>query len=252
MPTLSGSGAPSSGDFVSPGSISPSMQINLFTLFPEVHPGHLGVSILGKARDLGLWRLNVVNIRDFAFDKHAQVDDTPYGGGPGMVMRSDVIDRALASVYQKPSPAQKLIYLSPRGAPLKQAYAARLAQEQELGLLCGRFEGVDERVLNYWGIEEVSIGDYVLTNGDIAAQVLLDSILRLRPGVLGDAESFADESFSGGLLEYPQYTKPRNFHDMEVPEVLISGHHGRIETWRREKALEITKARRPDLLDKKF
>lgn len=237
------------------------MRINIFTLFPEVHPGHLGLSVLGRALEAQKWSLNIVNIRDYAEDKHKQVDEVPYGGGPGMVMRPDVLDRALEACYGSPADIDDklgnggkgvLLYPSPRGKPLRQEISRTLSSYDHIGLICGRFEGVDNRVLDYWQVREISIGDYVLTNGDLAAQVILDSILRLRPNILGDNLSVQDESFAGdGLLEYPHYTRPRVFRGLEVPAVLISGHHGEIAKWRQQQSYEITKKNRPDLLKDK-
>jgi tRNA (guanine37-N1)-methyltransferase len=224
--------------------------VKVFTLFPEVFPGVLGSSIVGKALEKNLWSLAAINLRDYAYDKHKQVDDIAYGGGPGMVMRPDVIDAALTAHYgQADSQArpERLIYLSPKGAPFTQAKAHQLAGCQNVGLLCGRFEGVDQRVLEHWNFDEISIGDYVLSNGELAAQVLIDACVRLIPGVLGASESLAEESFSQGLLEYPHYTRPREWKDCIVPEVLLSGNHQKIESWRKEQAKSITMARRPDL-----
>jgi tRNA (guanine37-N1)-methyltransferase len=222
------------------------LKVKVFTLFPETFPGVLGVSLVGKALAEGLWSLDVVNLRDFAFDKHKQVDDSAFGGGPGMVMRPDVIDAALSHHYLGGRP-QKLIYLSPRGDPLTQAFSQEIATAETLGLLCGRFEGVDQRVLDHWDFQEVSLGDFVLSGGEIAAQALIDSCVRLVPGVLGAPESLEEESFSKNLLEYPHYTRPRVWKDCNVPKVLLSGNHQMIYAWRKEQAEEITKARRPDL-----
>lgn len=216
----------------------------ILTLFPEVFPGPLGVSLAGKALERGVWALEALDIRDFTRDKHRSVDDTPFGGGAGMVMRPDVLDRALASVEDRPGP---VIYLSPRGAVLDQPMVRSLAREPGLTLLCGRYEGVDERVLEARGIAEVSIGDFVLSGGEVAAMAALDAVVRLLPGVMGNAESETDESFERGLLEYPHYTRPAEWQGRAVPEVLQSGHHDRIRRWRREQAETITRARRPDL-----
>lgn len=224
------------------------MQVNILTLLPELFPGSLGASVLGKALKAGLWSLDVVNIRDFAVGKHANVDDTPYGGGAGMLMRADVISPAIDSIV---SPGRK-IHLSPRGKPLTQKMALELSQEKYLTLLCGRFEGVDQRVLDYHKVEEISIGDYVLVGGEVAAQVLLETVLRLIPGVLGESHSTQEESFGltedyAGLLEYPHYTKPPSWNGLDVPEVLLCGHHGKIKKWRKEQAERLTKSRRPDM-----
>ena len=221
------------------------LQIKVFTLYPDIFPGPLGISVLGKALEKGVWSLDVVNIRDFALDKHKTVDDPVYGGGPGMVARPDVLDRALKKHAIPPPKA--LIYLSPRGIPLTQEHVKRLAQTSSIGLLCGRFEGVDQRVLDVWNFEEISVGDYVLTGGELPAMVLIDAVVRLLPGSLGDQASLEDESFSQGLLEYPQYTRPSVWEGHRVPAVLLSGNHGQIETWRTEQAKALTRLRRPDL-----
>lgn len=222
------------------------LNVKVYTIFPELFPGFLGYSLTGKALENGKWSLSCVNIRDYAFDKHGSVDDTPCGGGAGMVMRPDVLGNALKQNYQ----TGRLIYMSPRGKPLTQKLAHELAQEDNLSIICGRFEGVDERVLEAYGVEEVSIGDYILTGGEQAAQIMLDSIIRLLPGVLGNSESTSDESFENILLEHPQYTRPTEWEGRTVPDVLLSGHHQNIARWRHEQALEVTKQRRPDLLQK--
>jgi tRNA (guanine37-N1)-methyltransferase len=224
------------------------MQINILTLFPEMFPGALGYSIIGDALERGLWTLNAVNIRDFATDKHKTVDDTPFGGGAGMVMKPDVIEAALTSL---PQPGRK-IYLSPRGKPLTQALAAEFSGESALTLLCGRYEGVDARVLEAYGVEEVSIGDYVLAGGEVAAMALLEAVLRLLPGVLGNSATLNEESFSQSLLEYPHYTRPAKWFDKtgqiwDIPPVLASGHHAAIQAWRQEQSEALTRSRRPDL-----
>jgi tRNA (guanine37-N1)-methyltransferase len=216
----------------------------VLTLFPEVFPGPLGISLAGKGLERGLWRLEALDIRDFARDKHRSVDDTPFGGGAGMVMRPDVVDRALESVAGRPGP---VVYLSPRGRVLTQDVVRELAAKPGLTLLCGRYEGVDERVLEARGVQELSVGDFVLSGGEVAAMLALDTIVRLLPGVMGNEASEADESFERGLLEYPQYTRPADWQGRPVPEVLLSGHHERIRQWRREQAERITEARRPDL-----
>ena len=224
----------------------------ILTLFPEAFPGVLGVGLIGRALKEGLWSLDVLDIRGFATDRHRTVDDTPAGGGPGMVMRPDVVaaavDAAQAGVLPGISGARwPLIYLSPRGRPLSQARVADIAAGEGVTLLCGRYEGVDQRVLEARGIEEISIGDYVLTGGEPAALVLLDAVVRLRPGVLGNAASTVEESFARGLLEHPHYTRPAVWEGRKVPEVLLSGHHARVAEWRRAQALAITRDRRPDL-----
>ncbi|CCQ72566.1 tRNA (guanosine(37)-N1)-methyltransferase TrmD [Magnetospira sp. QH-2] len=221
----------------------------VLTLFPEMFPGPLGLSLAGKALETGAWALETVDIRAFARDKHASVDDTPFGGGPGMVMRADVIDAAIRAATENAADVP-LIYLSPRGAPLTQARVAELAGGPGVALLCGRYEGVDERVLAARSVEEVSLGDFVLSGGEPAALALIDACVRLLPGVMGSADSGDEESFERGLLEYPHYTRPREWRGMEVPEVLLSGHHGKVRAWRLAQAEQTTKARRPDLWER--
>lgn len=216
----------------------------VLTLFPEMFPGSLGLSLAGKALERGLWALEVLEIRDFAGDRHRSVDDQPFGGGPGMVLRPDVVDEALAAAADRPGP---VIYLSPRGALLDQARVRDLAAEPGVTLLCGRYEGVDQRVLESRAIEEVSIGDYVLSGGEPGAIVLIDAVVRLLPEVMGNALSSGEESFEAGLLEYPHYTRPAQWQGHQVPEVLQSGHHEKIRQWRRAEAERITEQRRPDL-----
>jgi tRNA (guanine37-N1)-methyltransferase len=216
----------------------------VLTLFPDMFPGPLGTSLAGTALKEGRWKLEVANIRDFATDKHRTVDDTPFGGGPGMVMRADVLDQALETVSE---PGLETIYLSPRGRLLDQETVKRLAASPGVTLLCGRFEGVDERVIAKRGLTEVSIGDYVLSGGEPAALVLIDACVRLLPGVLGAAETLDEESFERGLLEYPHYTRPADWCGRSVPDVLLSGHHEKIRAWRLAQAEEITRQRRPDL-----
>ena len=219
----------------------------VLTLYPELFPGPLGASILGRGVGEGLWALETVNIRDFSDNKYGSVDDTPAGGGAGLVMRADILAAAIDSVSRNGRP---LICLSPRGAPLTQSRAASLAAGPGLIALCGRFEGIDERLFAARDIEEVSIGDFVLAGGEIAAMALIEACVRLIPGVLGSASSLGEESFDGGLLEYPQYTRPREFEGRAIPDVLLSGDHRRIADWRREQRLEITRTRRPDLLER--
>ncbi|SDG06561.1 tRNA (Guanine37-N(1)-) methyltransferase [Limimonas halophila] len=216
----------------------------VLTLFPEVFPGPLGVSLAGKALERGIWHLDALDIRAHAYDKHGSVDSPPLGGGAGMVMRPDVVDAALASVADRPGP---VVYLSPRGRVLDQSVVRELAGEPGLTLLCGRYEGVDERVLEARNVAELSVGDVVLSGGEVAAMLVLDAVVRLLPGVMGNAESGADESFESGLLEHPHYTRPAEWQGRRAPNVLLSGHHARIRQWRRDQAERITKARRPDL-----
>jgi tRNA (guanine37-N1)-methyltransferase len=213
------------------------------TLFPDMFPGPLGFSLAGDARDRGIWRLETVDIRRFARDKHRSVDDTPFGGGPGMVLRPDVVDAAIAGT-QAPGP---LILLSPRGQPLSQGRVRELAAGPGVRLLCGRFEGVDQRVIEAHRIEELSLGDFVLSGGEPAAIALIDACVRLLPGVLGKDASLEEESFTGGLLEYPHYTRPQDWQGMSVPEVLVSGHHEKVRQWRKAEAEAATRERRPDL-----
>jgi tRNA (guanine37-N1)-methyltransferase len=222
-----------------------SFRATVLTLYPEMFPGFLGLSLSGKALDAGLWSLETVQIRDFASGKHRNADDTPAGGGAGMVMRADVLARAIDSVEDD---GRVRILLSPRGRPLTQEMARKFGQNAGVVLVCGRFEGVDQRVIDARRLEEVSIGDYILSGGEPAAMILLDAIVRLLPGVMGNEASGAFESFENGLLEYPHYTRPQSFEGVEIPDVLTSGNHAKIEQWRRDKALKLTQERRPDLL----
>lgn len=222
----------------------------IVTLFPDVFPGVLGASLTGKALERGLWRLEPIDLRSFGEGRHRNVDDTPAGGGAGMVLRADVIDRALrAAADGTPTDRARwpVIYLSPRGRPLTQARVRALAQTDGITLLCGRFEGVDQRVLDHHGVEEISIGDYVLTGGELAAQVLIDATVRLIPRVLGNQASVGEESFSTGLLEHPHYTRPALWAGRAIPPVLLGGNHAQIEAWRRDEAERLTRERRPDL-----
>ncbi|MDR3425600.1 MAG: tRNA (guanosine(37)-N1)-methyltransferase TrmD [Alphaproteobacteria bacterium] len=223
------------------------MLVTILTLFPDLFPGPLGASLPGKALKDGLWSLETLDIRSFARDKHASVDDTPYGGGAGMVMRPDVVDDALRGAEAKFGAASRKIYLSPRGRVLDQPLVRELAAEKSLLLLCGRYEGVDQRVIDAQGLEEISLGDFVLAGGEIAAMALIEACVRLLPGVLGNAATLGEESFEAGLLEYPHYTRPAVWKDAAVPEVLISGHHEKVRLWRQEQAEKITRERRPDL-----
>jgi tRNA (guanine37-N1)-methyltransferase len=216
----------------------------VLTIFPEVFPGPLAGSLAGKALEAGTWALETVDIRDFARDKHRTVDDTPFGGGPGMVMRPDVVDAALDAVAERPGP---VLAMSPRGAPLDQHRIASLAAGPGVTLLCGRYEGIDQRVIEARDLEEVSLGDFVLSGGEPAALALIDAVVRLLPGVLGAAASLGEESFERGLLEYPHYTRPAEWQGRAVPEVLLSGHHEKVRAWRLAQAEEITRRRRPDL-----
>ncbi len=228
--------------------------VKVLTILPEMFPGALGASLIGKALSEHIWSLEVLDIRDFARNKHRTVDDTPAGGGPGMVMKPDVVAAAIDAA-QADVPASShgdrarwpVIYLSPRGRPLTQARVRELAEGDGLTLLCGRFEGVDQRVLEAREVEEVSIGDFVLTGGEIPAMALIDAVVRLRPGVLGNAESTVEESFSRGLLEHPHYTRPQAWEGREIPEILLSGHHAKIAGWRLSQGEGLTKERRPDL-----
>lgn len=222
-------------------------QATIVTIFPEMFPGPLGVSLTGQALTAGRWRLDCLNIRDFGLGRHRQVDDTPAGGGAGMVMRPDVLGPAIDAALSH-APNLPRIYLSPRGVPLTQNRVRALADGPGVLLLAGRFEGVDQRVIDGRDLEEISIGDYVLSGGEIAAMVLMDACVRLLPGVLGAEASLAEESFESGLLEYPQYTKPRTWEGRTVPDVLLSGDHKRVAEWRRREAERLTRERRPDLL----
>ncbi len=219
----------------------------ILTIFPEMFPGPLGASLAGQALAEGRWRLDAIGIRDFAMDRHRSVDDTPAGGGPGMVMRADVLGSAIDGARERHA-GLPLIHPSPRGRPLTQARVRELSAGPGVMLLCGRFEGVDERVIQARGAEEISIGDYILSGGEVAAMVIIEAAVRLLPGVMGAAASAAEESFENGLLEYPHYTRPREWEGRAIPDVLLSGDHRRIAKWRREEAERVTRARRPDLL----
>ena len=219
----------------------------VLTIFPEMFPGPLGLSLAGKALADGKWQLGVIDIRDFATDKHRSVDDTPAGGGAGMVMRADIAAAAVDAARAGAGPGTPTLYLSPRGRALTQQRARALAQGPGAILLCGRFEAIDQRVLDARDIEEISIGDYVLSGGELAAQVLIDACVRLLPGVAGNETSLAEESFASGLLEYPHYTRPREWEGRPIPEVLLSGDHNKIAEWRRAEAEKLTEQRRPDL-----
>jgi len=232
--------------------------VQVLSLFPEMFPGPLGHSLAGRALENDLWSLQTHQIRDYALNKHRNVDDTPAGGGPGMVMRADVLGLAIDEVLRKrPETVSKgqnnwpenwpVVYLSPRGKRFDQAMAKKFASCDGITLICGRFEGIDERILEAREIQEVSLGDFVLSGGEVAALTLMDAVVRLLPGVIGEPETLEEESFETGLLEYPHYTRPQVWEDREIPEVLLSGHHGKIREWRREQAEKLTQERRPDL-----
>lgn len=224
------------------------MKIDILTLFPEMFDGVLGTSIIGRARENGILDIDVINIRDFAKNKHKQADDYPYGGGPGMVMSPQPLFDAFYHVLES-SPSARVIYFSPQGKTLRQDMAEQYANMEHLVLLCGHYEGVDQRVIDRFVDEEISIGDYILTGGELPSMVFIDCISRLMPGVLGSSQSAEDESFSKGLLEHPQYTRPQVYEGMSVPQVLLSGHHMEIEKWRRRESLRSTLYKRPDLLE---
>ena len=222
-------------------------QAQVFTLYPEIFPGPLSKGLYGKALSNKIWDLKVVNIRDAAEDKHKTVDDTPFGGGAGMLLKADVLAR---SIDQNKKVGERIFYLTPKGKKFDQKFAQELSQENSINLICGHFEGIDERILSTRNIEEISIGDFILSGGEIATFVVLDSILRLLPGVLGNDQSKNDESFTNGLLEYPQYTKPKIWEEKSVPEVLLSGDHNKIKDWRLSQSEAITRLRRKDLWKK--
>ena len=234
-------------DLMAESRLARAWQAQVITLFPNAFPGVLGESLTGKALKDGLWQCQPIDLRPFGIGKHRNVDDTPAGGGAGMVLRADVLSAAIEHARATAPNPLKTIYLSPRGRRFDQAMARHFAALPGLTLLCGRFEGVDQRVLDHYAIEEVSLGDFVLTGGEIAAQALLDATVRLLPGVLGNAESIEEESFSNGLLEHPHYTRPAEWQGRSIPDVLMSGHHGEIARWRRARSEEITRQRRPDL-----
>ena len=222
-------------------------QARIVTLFPEAFPGTLGLSLTGRALQQGLWQLHTHNLRDFGVGKHRNVDDTPAGGGAGMVMRADVVGAAIEQAQSHARGRWPILYMSPRGRPFDQAMARDLARCDGVTMLCGRFEGVDQRVLDHFGMTEVSLGDFVMTGGEIAAQAMLDATVRLLPGVLGNAQSAVDESHASGLLEHNQYTRPAQWQGLDIPPVLQSGNHAEIARWRREQSEKLTKDRRPDL-----
>jgi tRNA (guanine37-N1)-methyltransferase len=246
--TISASARPR--ELMTDRSVKGAWQARIITLFPEAFPGTLGLSLTGKALDSGLWTLQTIDLRTFGEGRHRDVDDSPAGGGAGMVLRPDIVADALneAAIGTPPDRARwPVVYLSPRGRPFSQAMAKGWAQADGLTLLCGRFEGVDQRVIDAYAVEEVSLGDFVLTGGEIAAQALIDATVRLIPRVLGNQASTEEESFSAGLLEFPQYTRPSDWQGRAIPEVLRSGHHANIATWRKATAERLTKERRPDL-----
>jgi tRNA (guanine37-N1)-methyltransferase len=224
-----------------------SFAADIITLFPELFPGPLGASVIGRGAAQGLWSLRLTQLRDFATDRHHSVDDSPAGGGAGMVLKPDVLAAAIDAVSGQNDPRPRLL-MSPRGRPLTQERARALAYGPGAVIVCGRFEGVDERVIEARNLEEISIGDYVLAGGEVAAMVLLEAVVRLIPGVLGKDESHQDESFENGVLEYPHYTRPQSFEGRDIPAVLTSGDHGRVAQWRRAESERLTRARRPDLL----
>ena len=219
----------------------------VFTLYPEYFPGYLSKGLFGKAMSEKIWNLETVNIRDYSHDKHKTVDDTPYGGGNGMLIKADVLAKSLD---EKIKEKEKIIYLSPKGKLFNHKYAKEFSSEKSLNLICGHFEGIDERIIQSRNIEEISIGDFVLSGGEAAAFIILDAVLRFLPGVLGNENSTEDESFENGLLEYPQYTKPQIWEDKSVPDVLLSGDHAKIKDWRLSQSEAITRDRRPDLWQK--
>lgn len=232
------------------------LEIIILTAYPEIFPGTLGHSILGKALEEKKWSLDIVNLHDFGIDERKNIDDEPFGGGPGMVIRADVVENALLSIDYPKDLKRQLIYLTPSGRPLKQSNLLEFIEFNQLIILCGRFEGVDERAIKILNFMELSIGDYVLVGGEIASQVLVEGCIRLLPGVLGQPESLLEESFSSNLLEYPQYTRPQVWkdaqnNDHDVPEILLSGHHEKIKEWRKDKSIKKTQLVRPDLLEQK-
>jgi len=226
-----------------------SFSADIVTLFPDLFPGPLGASVIGRGLSDGLWQLRVTQLRDFATDRHRTVDDTPSGGGAGMVLRPDILAHAIDTVSPADDPRPRLL-MSPRGEPLTQKLAHDLAEGSGAVIVCGRFEGIDQRVIEARNLREISVGDYVLAGGEVAAMVLLEAVVRLIPGVLGAPDSRVEESFEAGLLEYPHYTRPQVFEDRPIPDVLVSGDHARIARWRHEQSVALTRTRRPDLLKK--
>jgi len=236
-------------DLMAEAPLARAWRVSVVTLFPQAFPGVLGESLTGKALRDGLWQCDTLDLREFGIGKHRNVDDTPAGGGAGMVLRADVVGPALEAAQRRHPPGTPIYYLSPRGPRFTQATARAWAQDAGLILLCGRFEGVDQRVLDHFNVAEISLGDFVLTGGEIAAQAMLDATVRLLPGVLGNALSTAEESHANGLLEHSQYTRPAEWQGRTIPDVLISGHHGQVAKWRQEAAETLTRARRPDMWD---
>lgn len=225
-------------------------QATVLTLYPEMFPSTLGHSLIGKAKDNGLWELETINIRDFATDKHQTVDDAAFGGGPGMVMKPDVMHKALEHACPEGPNSQQVIYFSPRGKNFTHSKIKQLANSKKIVMICGRFEGIDQRVLDFWAVEELSLGDFILCGGEVAALALIEACVRLLPGVVGSSESLQDESFATGLLEYPHYTRPSHWNGIAVPQILLSGHHAKITAWRQQMSEDITRQRRPDLWDR--
>ena len=221
---------------------------DVLTLYPEMFPGPLGKSLSGKALKKGIWSLNIYDLKEYGLGPHKSVDEKPSGGGPGMVLRADVIDTAISHCFKKDRP---LIYFSPKGKPLNQDTIEKFSSTKGVSIICGHFEGIDQRIIDLHDIEEISIGDYILSGGEIATIVFLDSLVRLLPDVLGNDNSKKIETFTDGLLEYPQYTKPNEFKGMKIPDILLSGNHKAIKEWQENQALSLTKLRRPDLIDKK-
>ncbi|QXK91584.1 tRNA (guanosine(37)-N1)-methyltransferase TrmD [Neoehrlichia mikurensis] len=224
------------------------MIFNILTIFPQMFPGPLSYSIIGKALKKGIWSLNIIDIRSFAHDKHKTVDDRPYGGGPGMIMKADVVGLAIDHVISKHSNT-KLIYMSPSGKTLTQNISRQIVHFTNITILCGRFEGIDKRILDFYNFQEISIGDYILSGGELAAMVLIDSCVRLIAGIIGNTDSLIDESFNNGL-EYPQYTRPSTWMGLDVPDVLLSGNHKKIKEWQKKQSYDITKQKRPELVKK--
>ena len=223
------------------------MNIKILTLFPRMFEAPMGESIIGRAKDNGIVNIEYFDIRQYSDNKHKSVDDYPYGGGPGMVMQVQPLFSALESINAKNG---RVIYMSPKGRSLNQQLSVELSREANLTIICGHYEGIDQRVIDYWVTDEISIGDYVLTGGELPAMVLIDSVVRLIPGVLGQEESFKDESFFSGLLEYPHYTRPSEYRGLEVPDVLLSGNHKKIDEWRKSESFKVTMMKRPDLYEK--